>query len=92
MRTLGIDEGETIHGIRGGCAVTMSVMGSGSPNDIMEHVGWFSRGSLDRYSRMGKITQSTVSGNMMRQVLDLPEGASSIFRTCGDIGSLPHAF
>ena len=92
MKTLGIDEGESIHGIRGGCAVTMSVLGSGSPSDIMEHVGWFSRGSLDRYSRMGKMTQSSVSGNMMKQVLDHPEGASNIFTAFGDIDSLNHAF
>ena len=91
MKTLGIDEGESIHGIRGGCAVTMSVLGSGSPSD-MEHVGWFSRGSLDRYSRMGKMTQSSVSGNMMKQVLDHPEGASNIFTAFGDMDSLNHAF
>ena len=59
LRSLGIDEGETIHGIRGGCAMTMSVMGCGNREDVMDHVGWFSKKSLERYSRLGKMTNET---------------------------------
>lgn len=51
LRALGIDEGETPHSLRRGCAITLSLSGAASQaEDIMRHIGWFSRGSLDRYN------------------------------------------
>lgn len=92
LKLLGIDEGETIHGIRGGCAVTMSVLGCGNTKDVMDHVGWFSEKSLDRYSRMGKMTKLGVSGNMMRQISTCPDRVTNIFKCFGDPNSLSNAF
>jgi 16S rRNA C1402 (ribose-2'-O) methylase RsmI len=89
---LGIDEGETIHGIRGGCAMTMSVMGCGNREDVMDHVGWFSKKSLERYSRLGKMTKLGVSGNLMRQITKNPDGVANIFKNLGDPCALPNAF
>jgi DNA-binding transcriptional regulator YdaS (Cro superfamily) len=51
LKDLGIDEGETMHGIRGGCAITLMSKGIVNPEEVMQHVGWFSMSSLDRYSQ-----------------------------------------
>ncbi|XP_071124009.1 uncharacterized protein [Mytilus edulis] len=89
---LGMDEGETPHGIRGGCAVTLAVSGFGNSQDIMDHVGWFSRGSLDRYSRLGKMADKSTVGNLFKQVSDNPSYASSVYDEYGDTSKLPTAF
>ncbi|CAG2207256.1 unnamed protein product [Mytilus edulis] len=92
LRELGMDEGETPHGIRGGCAVTLAVSGFGNSQDIMDHVGWFSRGSLDRYSRLGKMADKSTVGNLFKQVSDNPSYASSVYDKYGDTSKLPTAF
>ena len=92
LKTLGLDEGETTHSIRGGCAVTMAVSGYGSSEDIMKHVGWFSEKSLDRYSRMGTITGVSAVGSMLSKVAEAPDRAANIFKRFGDPSALPFAF
>lgn len=46
LKDLGIYEGETMHGIRGGCAITLMSKGIVNPEEVMQHVGWFSKSSL----------------------------------------------
>ncbi|CAG2212994.1 unnamed protein product [Mytilus edulis] len=92
LRELGMDEGETPHGIRGGCAVTLAVSGFGNSQDIMDHVGWFSRGSLDRYSRLGKMADKSTVGNLLSKFLITPSYASSVYDKYGDTSKLPTAF
>ena len=80
LKTLGLDEGETTHSIRGGggCAVTMALSGYGTSEDIMKHVGWFSENSLERYSRLGIITGVGAVGSMLANVADAPGRAAKI--------------
>ena len=92
LKTLGLDEGETTHSIRGGCAVTLALSGYGTSDEIMKHVGWFTKDSLDRYSRMGRITGVGTVGNMLSSVVDQPDRAANIFKRFGDPTELPLAF
>ena len=70
LRELNIFEGETIHGIRGGCAITMMSNGISNSKEVMDHVGWFSKSSLDRYSRMDKL-------------VDAESVSFFVFKSCG---------
>ena len=36
---MGADDGETLHGFRSGCAITLALTGA----EIMDHVGWARR-------------------------------------------------
>lgn len=92
LRELGIDEGETPHSIRGGCAVTLAVSGFGNAQDIMDHIGWFSKNSFDRYSRLSKIAEKSTVGNLFKQVSDNPSYAKSVYDKFGDTSTLPLAF
>ena len=61
---LNIDEGETPHGIRGACAISLALSGAAT-EDIMSHVGWSSDFTYKRYSRVGEMLGSrSVSSKM----------------------------
>lgn len=93
LKSLGIDEGETLHSLRGGCAVTLAVLGCGSSEEIMSHVGWSSHRSLERYSRINKFVDNKV-GKRLKEVSDLSKTkcVSDIYDKVGDAGKLPSAF
>ena len=92
LRTLGIDEGETPHGLRGGCAVTLAFSGCGNSRDIMDHVGWFSKESFLRYSRIGSLVDSSCVSNMFKQVANSDTNVKAIFDDFGEPNKLPFAF
>lgn len=83
LRHLDLDEGETTHSIRGGCAVTLAVSGYGNTQEIMKHVGWFSQDSLDRYSRLGRMTRTGAIGNLLENVVETPDKANTILSALG---------
>ncbi len=39
LKAMGVDKGETLHGFRAGCAITLALNGA-DLSKIMEHVGW----------------------------------------------------
>ncbi|KAI8496921.1 zinc ion binding [Branchiostoma belcheri] len=53
LQKLGIDEGETLHGCRSGCAISLHMAGA-SDREVMDHVGWFTGRTASHYM---KITQ-----------------------------------
>ena len=65
LKVLNIFEGETIHGIRGGCATTMMSSGIASSKEVMDHIGWFSKSSLDRCSRINKLVDAGSVGRSL---------------------------
>ncbi|VDI00398.1 Hypothetical predicted protein [Mytilus galloprovincialis] len=79
LRELGMDEGETPHGIRGGCAVTLAVSGFGNSQDIMDHVGWFSRGQKAMTKRTQIMSPSIHMGTIDMQT-DGPQRFASYER------------
>lgn len=92
LKELGIDEGKTPHSFRGGCAVTLAVSGFGSAQGIMDHVGWFSQDSMDRYTRLSKMAVKSSVGNLFKQVSDSPICARAMYENFGDAKALSLAF
>jgi integrase len=92
LDSLGINDGETPHGLRGGCAVTLALAGH-DKGDIMRHIGWESEASFNRYSRL----QTMMSASVIPSVLvDSVESggnmAKKIFTDFGNLLDLPPAF
>jgi integrase len=67
LSVLGIDEGETPHGIRGACAITLATSGAVA-GEVMEHIGWATDSSYKRYSRIGKMLGKNSVGNIMTKL------------------------
>lgn len=62
LKAMGADEGETLHGFRAGCAITLALTGA-DLSEIMEHVGWNRRHTALYYMQLAKVLH--------------PEGASA---------------
>lgn len=54
LKTLNIHQGETMHSFRGGCAITLSLLGV-SQQDVARHVGWKSMATADYYTQCDKV-------------------------------------
>ena len=67
LSVLGIDEGETPHSMRAGCAVTLALSGFVETKDAMNHIGWFSKKSAEYYSRSARLADS---GIVAKSVVD----------------------
>jgi integrase len=48
------DDGETLHGFRSGCAITLALTGS-NLSEIMDHVGWNRRHTALHYLKLAKV-------------------------------------
>jgi integrase len=66
LRLLGIDEGETPHGIRGACAISLAVKGAAT-EDVMNHVGWSTESTYRRYNRVGRMMGKDSVGAIMAE-------------------------
>ena len=62
LKAMGVDEGETLHGFRAGCAITLALT-EADLSKIMEHVGWNRRHTALYYMQLAKVLH--------------PEGASA---------------
>ena len=48
------DNGETLHGFRSGCAITLALTGADLA-EIMDHVGWTRRHTALYYMQLAKV-------------------------------------
>ena len=93
LKALGIFEGETVHGLRGGSAITLASNSVASGEEIMDHIGWRGRASLERYSRMRQLSESSSVGAIFAKLADSDAGnVSDIYDKFGDFSLLPLAF
>ncbi|XP_061183837.1 uncharacterized protein LOC133192022 [Saccostrea echinata] len=91
--SLDIYEGETTHSFRAGCGITLMTNNTTSSEEIMEHVGWRSRQSFNRYSRINRIVGTTGVADMLAKVSVLKDGdVNVIYDKFGDYSRLPQAF
>ena len=51
---MGQDDGETLHGFRSGCAITLALSGV-EPTNVMDHVGWNRRHTALHYLQLAKV-------------------------------------
>lgn len=54
LNQMGINEGETLHGFRSGCAITLALTGA-DVSEIMDHVGWNRRHTALYYLQLAKV-------------------------------------
>ena len=54
LKEMGSDNGETLHGFRAGCAITLALSGA-ELSEIMDHVGWTRRHTALYYLQLAKV-------------------------------------
>ena len=54
LKEMGVDNGETLHGFRAGCATDLALSGV-ELSEIMDHVGWACRHTALYYLQLAKI-------------------------------------
>ena len=54
LTQMGADDGETLHGFRAGCAITLALTGA-DLSEIMQHVGWARRHTALYYMQLAKV-------------------------------------
>lgn len=91
--TLGLYDGETPHSFRSGCAVTLALSGSVREHEqMMGHMGWFTRESSEYYARLNKITDSAVVANRLALSTEKEDTIEQEFLSHGDYSQLKNAF
>ena len=69
------------------------VSGAGTCREIMDHVGWFTKGSYDRYTRINKMVGSDSVSSVFKTVAsDKNSMINHIFDEFGDSSVFPQAF
>ncbi len=58
LKDMNVDEGETLHGFRSGCAITLALTGADLA-EIMDHVGWSRRHTALYYLQLAKVLNPT---------------------------------
>ena len=69
------DEGETLHGFRSGCAITLALRGADLA-EIMEHVGWSRRHTALYYMQLAKVLNPAGASSSLACVTN-PESAQA---------------
>lgn len=91
--TLGIDDGETPHSFRSGCAITMTSSVSVEKVDkVMNHVGWFGKSSAEYYCRMSTLVDSGVVASKLADSVLQADSVEREFKEKADYSSLKNAF
>jgi len=67
-----IDEGETLHSFRSGCALTLAFSGS-SLADVMTHVGWQSSATASYYMKLADVLRAGAPADLLASA---PPGTS----------------
>jgi hypothetical protein len=66
LKVLDLDQGETPHSLRSGCTISLALSGLDQSSEaIMNHVGWSTKSSFERYSRITKLIDRGVVGTAL---------------------------
>ena len=64
---MGSDNGETLHGFRSGCAITLALSGI-ELSEVMDHVGWTQRHTALYYLQLAKVLNPAGASPRLAQV------------------------
>ena len=67
LREINADDGETLHGFRSGCAITLALSGV-ELSEIMDHVGWSRRHTALYYMQLAKVLNPGSSAKLASNV------------------------
>lgn len=91
---LNLDDGETPHSLRGGCAITMGGGGSEGEKGVMEHVGWSKQTTARYYARHAQWSEGMAKSHEFSENMSgaSPYMVAHSFRQTSGEGGLPKAF
>ena len=93
LRDAHIDNGETLHSFRSGCAVTLAL--SGSPlADVMSHVGWMNSKTALYYLKLADVLRAGAPCDLLASDSYLPQSreASRVYLDFNDLKNFVTAF
>lgn len=67
LKEMGSDHGETLHGFRSGCAITLALSGA-ELSEIMDHVGWTQRHTALYYLQLAKVLNPSGASARLAEV------------------------
>ncbi len=74
-----IYQGETAHGFRAGCTITLALTGA-KLADIMEHVGWEREHTAKYYMQLAKVLHPDGLANLMAEAAGVQNGEDNLNR------------
>lgn len=82
LSVIGLYEGETPHSFRAGCAITMALSNAANSVDqVMQHIGWFSKESAEYYSRKHLLVDSGLLASKLAESNDMAANIEYEFKT-----------
>ena len=93
LRDAQIDNGETLHSFRSGCAITLAL--SGSPlADVMSHVGWTNSKTALYYIKLADVLRAGAPSDLLASNSYLPQSqeASRVYADFNDLKNFITAF
>ena len=75
LQEMGADDGETLHGFRAGCAITLALKGA-ELSEIMDHVGWTRRHTALYYLQLAKFLNPDGASAKLRSDQETPAVSS----------------
>jgi hypothetical protein len=66
LKAINLWEGETVHGARSGCAITLHLLGIGDTG-IADHVGWKSPAMVHHYTLSAKVLAPSMAAEALSQ-------------------------
>ena len=87
LSAAGLDEGETAHSFRSGCAVTLALSGSALA-DIMGHVGWERAHTARYYMQLEQVLRHDSTSALMAAAVDGPQSAENLTKLYQDLNAV----
>ena len=88
LAQMGSDNGETLHGFRSGCAITLALSGA-ELSEIMDHVGWARRHTALHYLQLAKVLRP---GGASEKLADLPQSHTKDWKDLNELKRFVSAF
>ena len=86
LKEAGIDDGETAHSFRSGCAITLALSGSALA-DVMSHVGWERSHTASYYMQLEKVLRHDNTSALLTEAVDVHNTASDLTRLYQNLNS-----
>lgn len=87
LSAAGLDEGETAHSFRSGCAVTLALSGSALA-DVMGHVGWERAHTARYYMQLEKVLRHDSTSALLAAAVDGPHSTADLTKLYQDLNAV----
>ena len=87
LREAAIDDGETAHSFRSGCAITLALSGSALA-DVMAHVGWERSHTASYYMQLEKVLRHDSTSALLTEAVDDHSATPDLTRLYQNLNSV----